>query len=242
METKRSTDIMFDLKQLLDRNLRGQADEAPGAAVKAGNFGGLAGGALAGGLVGLLTGTKTRRKIGKNALAYGGSAVLGGLAYKAWRDWRSGQQAPIRQNPAAAGPALPPVPPADSAFLPDPGQEADLNRALVRAMIGAAKADGQIDPEEQQRVFQQVNKLGLAAEMSSFVMEELAQPLDLDAIVASAGCAETAMEIYAASLIAIDPSGAAEKGYLAMLAARLKLDPGLVEHLHANVALAMPRG
>lgn len=39
-----------------------------------------AGGVLAGSLVGVLPGTKTRMKIGTNALTYGGTAVLGWLA------------------------------------------------------------------------------------------------------------------------------------------------------------------
>lgn len=233
--------MMFDVKQLLDRYLGGQADEGAGGAGKAGNLGGLAGGALAGGLVGLLAGTKTGRKIGKGALVYGGTAVLGGLAYKAWRDWQNGKPAPMPQTSSAARAPLPPPPPSGSAFLPQPGREADLNRVLIRAMIGAAKADGQIDDAERQRIFRQVNELGVDAAISTFVMDELGQPLDLDAIVNSASCPETAAEIYAASLIAVDPSGAAEKGYLSMLAARLKLDPGLVDHLHGNVALAVPR-
>jgi len=47
---------------------------------------------------------------------------------------------------------------------------------------------------------------------------------------------EEAAEIYAASLLVVDPDLPAEKGYHALLAARLKLDPKLVEHLHANAA------
>jgi hypothetical protein len=54
-----------------------------------------------------------------------------------------------------------PPPPTGSAFLPQPGQEGDLNRALIRAMIGAAKADGEIDAQEQQRIFGQVEAPGL---------------------------------------------------------------------------------
>ena len=38
---------------------------------------------------------------------------------------------------------------------------------------------------------------------------------------------ELAVEIYAASFLAIDPDDPAEQAYLAMLASRLKLDPGL---------------
>ena len=233
---------MFDVKKLFSQYLDGQAETGAPGSGKAGSFGGLAGGALAGGLVGLLAGTKTGRKIGKNALAYGGSAVLGGLAYKAWRDWRSGKPASPPQASTAAGATSLPLPPPGSAFLPRPGQEADFDRALIRAMIGAAKADGEIDAREQARIFGQVEQLGLDAGMRVFVSEELSRPLDLDEIVAPATCPETAAEIYAASLMAADPSKPAEKGYLAMLAARLKLEPGLVEHLHANAAEVMSTG
>ena len=76
---------MFDAKQLLSQYLEGQQASSGEKTINSGNLGGLAGGALAGGLTGLLAGTKTGRKIGKNALIYGGTALVGGLAYKACR-------------------------------------------------------------------------------------------------------------------------------------------------------------
>jgi uncharacterized membrane protein YebE (DUF533 family) len=54
-------------------------------------------------------------------------------------------------------------------------------------------------------------------------------------------CEETAAEIYAASLMAIDRTRSAEQAYLTLLAARLELAPGLVDHLNASVDAAMPR-
>ena len=69
----------------------------------------------------------------------------------------------------------------------------------------------------------------------AFIDEEISRPLDIDAVAKGAGCPEQAAEIYAASLLVVDPEGPAEKGYLAMLAARLRLEPELVAHLHANV-------
>ena len=63
---------------------------------------------------------------------------------------------------------------------------------------------------------------------------ELDTPLDIGAVAGLAQDEAQAAEIYAASLLAIDPDGAAEKGYLAMLAARLNLAPGLVDHLNAR--------
>ena len=106
-------------------------------------------------------------------------------------------------------------------------------------MIGAAKADGRIDRAERQRIEEQISALGLDSDIRNFVRDELTAPLDLDAIVAPAVCEETAAEIYAASLMAIDRTRAAEQAYLALLASRLNLAPGLVEHLNANVEAAM---
>jgi uncharacterized membrane protein YebE (DUF533 family) len=107
-------------------------------------------------------------------------------------------------------------------------------------MIAAAKADGHIDAQEQARVFAEIDRLGLDADDKAFVVDELRAKLDIDAVAADATTPERAAEIYAASLLAIDPDTAAERGYLAMLAARLKLDDALVAHLHHNVAAAAP--
>ena len=101
-------------------------------------------------------------------------------------------------------------------------------------MIAAAKADGHVTLEEQRRIAGQLEALQIGDEHRVFIEDELAKPLDIDAVAAGASGPEQAAEIYAASLLAIDHDGAAERGYLAMLAARLKLDPGLVQHLHAS--------
>ena len=226
---------MFDAKKILDQFIGGQQADAGGDATsRSPQLGGMAGGALAGGLAALLAGTKTGRKIGKTALTYGGTALVGGLAYKAWSNWRSGQAA---DKVTSDGPALQ-APPADSAFLPAAGEEQSLNRSLIRAMIAAANADGRIDGEEQQRIFRTVNELGLSTDEKAFVMDELASPADVHAVASAATCQETAAELYLVSLLAIDDSGAAERDYLTRLAAGLQLEKGLVEHLHASAAQA----
>jgi uncharacterized membrane protein YebE (DUF533 family) len=83
-----------------------------------------------------------------------------------------------------------------------------------------------------------MDKLPLSSEDKAFVMDELRAKLDVDAVAAAATTPEEAAELYAASLLAIDVDNAAERGYLCMLAARLKLDDSLVAHLHGNVASA----
>ena len=214
--------------------------------------GGLATGAVAGGLVGLLLGGKKPKKIAKSALKLGGAALVGGLAYKAWKDYKAGQapggqtpggQAPGGTHPsgpaaASGGGAAAPLPIEDAtgtAFMPTTLDEQEkLSQSLIAAMIGAAKADGHVTDEERARIGDALSKLTLAGDQRAFIEQELAKPLDVGAIADMATSEEHKLEIYAASLIAVDPEGAAEKGYLAMLAARLGLDPDLVAHLHAN--------
>ena len=65
---------------------------------------------------------------------------------------------------------------------------------------------------------------------------ELDAPLDVDRIAALAGSEAEATQIYAVSLLAIDPDNAEEKAYLAALARRLNLAPSLVDSLHAQAA------
>ena len=63
----------------------------------------------------------------------------------------------------------------------------------------------------------------------------------MDAIVNSADSPEVAAEIYLASRLAIDVDTAAEKSYLAMLAARLNLPSELVAELHRQVEMQTDR-
>ncbi len=115
----------------------------------------------------------------------------------------------------------------------------DMSLAILRAMIAAAKADGHIDAAEQRIIFDRLDALDLDTEAKAFVVDELRKPLDIDAVVASADTQERAVEIYAASVLAIDPDDPAEQAYLAMLASRLKLDPGLRAALETEARKAL---
>ena len=242
---------MFDATRLLDQFLGGQ--QAPydnrqqpqsqsqlgdiarniGTSLS-GNLGGIGGGALAGGLAGILLGTKQGRKIAGTAATVGGMALVGALAYGAYRNWQAGR-APA--YPDAARPSVPMLPPPrDTPFNPaSESEQQSLGKSLMRAMIAAAKSDGQVDAREQANIFAEMDKLDLSAEEKAFVLDELRKPLDVDAVAQGARTPEQAAVIYVASLLAIDVDNPAERGYLAMLAARLKLDEALVAHLHATV-------
>lgn len=218
----------------------GILDQAKGAlgSMSQSKAGTLAVGAAAGGILGLLLGSKKGKKIGGSLLSYGGAAVLGGLAYKAFQNWQQGKQVAT----AGAAPELAPAP-RDSAFDPASGTATDgapFALALVRAMIAAAKADGHIDAEEQRLLFQRIEAIGLNAEAKALVFDELSRPTDLDAIAALPRNQEQATEIWLASRLAVDPDDAREKAYLAALGAKLQLPPPLLAHLESQAALALP--
>ena len=207
-----------------------------GKLMGSGAAGGFAGG-LAGGLASNLITTKSGRKIGKKTLQMGGIAAVGALAYAAYQRYSSGDQKYNSIGAASPQADIPPAP-KGSAFLPaenDVAGQENLALVLVRAMIAAARSDGRLDAQESQAIFQRIESLGLAPEEQALLLAEMGRPVDMDAIVNSATCPETAAEIYLASLLAVDVDTPAEKSYLAMLAARLNLAPELVAELHRQV-------
>jgi len=244
---------MFDAKSLLDQFLGSQGGQ-PGGRGQRGGSGDLlsqgkdflssqGSGLALGSLAGLMLGTKTGRKLGGKAVTYGGLALVAGLAYKAYQ----GHQANQQNAPRPSYPAHDPIPVEDArgtAFDParQPGGENQFAINLLTAMISAAKADGHIDRDEQDRIFDKIDEAGLDSEAKAFLMDELRSPLDLDKVVASASCPETAAEIYAASRLAIDPDHPAEKAYLQMLAARLGLEDGLIQEIEPAVREAEMAG
>ncbi|NKC31198.1 tellurite resistance TerB family protein [Falsiroseomonas selenitidurans] len=208
------------------------ARQAVGRAGGLGGMGGFAGGAAAGGLLGLLLGGKKSR--GGSLLSHGGAAVLGALAHRAWQNWQTGQA------PATA-PVATPQDQAEPRFLPAAAPAADggpFELALIRAMIGAARADGHVDAEERARIFAQVERAGLDAEAQAFVFDALDQPIGVTEVAAAARTPEQASELYLVSRLAVDPDHPAERAYLAALAHRLKLAPDLVQHLDRQVDAA----
>lgn len=197
-------------------------------------------GAAFGGLAGLLLGSKQGRELGGSALQMGGLAVLGGLAYKAWQNWEqqkagssaASSQAGQHRTNGAEG----------TTFLPSQEDERnELRITLLSAMISAAKSDGHIDAAEQERIFAKIDEGDLSANEKGFLMDQIRKPLDIDAIAAKAKTPELAAEIYAASLLAIDPDDPRETAYLNTLASRLRLDNRLRDSLDTEIKAAVMR-
>ena len=212
---------MVDMNKLLGQLL--------GSGAASGFAGGLAGGLASS----MLTGKKGR-KLGKKALKIGGVAAVGALAYTAYQ--RYNNKDPQSTLPATATEVI--AAPPGTAFMPEESDDAAneaLGLILVRAMIAVARADGRLDAQESQSIFQKIQSLDLDSESQALLVEEMGHPIDMDAIVNSATSPEIAAEIYTASLLAVDVDTPAEEGYLAMLAARLRLPSELVLELERQV-------
>ena len=213
--------------------------------------GGLMGGLAAGGLLGVLMGNKKARKtVGKVA----GAAVLGAVAFNAYKNWQSGKDAPQGSSPSAsansASSSVPQVPYTPAASVPSaPANAADFDPvkttaadgspfqlALVKAMIAAANADGHIDAKEQAAIFDSVNKLALEASDKAVIFDTLQNPPEIGEIAGLAKGLEQASEIYLVSRMAIDPDRPSEKAYLYDLAVMMNLPQELVAHLEHQIS------
>ncbi len=171
-------------------------------------------GALAGALLG------GGRSSARGAIGGGGLAMLASLAIAALR--KAGQ--PPASTPRAL---LEPQTAEDQQALE---QDAEI---IVKAMINAAKADGRIDDTEIQKIIGKLQEDGLSEEEKEFFMTEANKPMDIDAVIASAGGQpEMAAQIYSASLLAIEVDTPAEQQYMQQLAQGLGLDPQVTNHIH----------
>ncbi|WP_026379934.1 tellurite resistance TerB family protein [Afifella pfennigii] len=189
-------------------------------------------GALAGGLATYLLGSKRGRKLGKKAVTYGGMALVAGLAYKAWQNHQANKAGVAPQHAPEAPRQIEALPATEGTVFQPTGREGDERaRLILSAMIAAAKADGYIDSAEQAAIFTRIDEIDLDPEAKGILMDEMRRPLSIGELVEKVSSEEVAMEVYTASLLAIDPDHPAERAYLDMLAARL----GLAEELVAEI-------
>ncbi|WP_421759337.1 tellurite resistance TerB family protein [Devosia sp.] len=178
----------------------------------------------------LLSGGGLGKLVG-NTAKLGAVAAIGGLAYSAWQKHQQNQQGGMAPAPA------------EDRFVPPLSAEAEreeLGKSLVRAMIAAAKADGQIDAAEKDAIFKKLETMPLSPTEKAFVFDELASPLDINAVASRATTPEHAAEIYAASLVAMVKDTPSEHAYLEALADKLQLDAGLVAEIHRAAGQPLP--
>ena len=143
---------------------------------------------------------------------------MGGLAYKAFQSWKANQSDSVDEPGVPIG------------ELPDNRAQA-RSLGLLRAMMAAARADGNVDVQEQARIHAQVQALDLDPETLSTVLEQIDRPADAKSIAQGADSPAAAAEMYLVSLLVIDEANPTERGYLDELSRELGLSPALVNEL-----------
>ncbi|RPJ66107.1 tellurite resistance TerB family protein [Alteromonas sediminis] len=197
---------------------------------KSGFLSGMAGGAVGGSLTNMVMGKKSK-KAGKTALKVGALAAVGGLAWKAYQQYSTAKGA---QSPQHSRFNYVPesIPAQRFEQIAEDNQSDNGQLLIMRAMITAAYADGHLDPQEQSRIFAHVEEMTLSVEEKASLFDELRNPLSLDALVTATPDSETAIEVYTASVLAIDTNQLASKQYLAQLADKLFIPTALREAIH----------
>jgi uncharacterized membrane protein YebE (DUF533 family) len=192
-------------------------------------------GAATGGIIALLIGSKTGRKIASKVVTYGGAALLGGMAYKAIKNWQQNdslsQHADISSNKQTQSEPQP--------IDPLQAQPPVFELTLIKAMIAAAKADGHIDAEEQRKIFEAIQKMNLSAEMKGVVFDLLQQNISVQDIASGVTDITQKSEVYLASYLVIDPDQMSERIYLVNLAEALDLPIGLTKQLESQAQQAV---
>ncbi|WP_455222859.1 tellurite resistance TerB family protein [Kaarinaea lacus] len=188
--------------------------------------GGLAGGAAAGGIMALLVSSKSARKIAGTAATYGGAALLGGLAFKAFKNWQKNNNQQVASHTGAQHL----ITKNDSAFN-NGTLSNEFQITLIKAMIAAAKADGHIDELEQHHIFKVVEQMDLPMETKGILFDLLQKPISIDEIIKGAVNIEQRTELYLASCLVINPDHPSEQSYLDQLARALQLPKDLAREL-----------
>lgn len=237
----------MNTSDLLEQLLRSGASNQSGnpssnpSGPSAGGLGDLLGGLLGGGSTGTrggglgdLLGSMLGGAGGAGGRAPGGTrtggmnyaalASLGMMAFQAYQAWQRQQQtaapqAALQTVDQLAGPRV-----------------ADHSHAILRALIGAAKADGRIDEQEQQLIAEEMARHTEDTQLQQWLADEAARPLDATDVASAAEDPAMAAEMYLASVMLVDDQQPAERAYLNELATALKIEPSLQMHLEQQAS------
>jgi len=172
-----------------------------------------------------------------NAKTLLAAAGVAGGRYETWQAQQAGGAgAPAGQTPAHADGGPPPLP-AGAPATPraeDSGLPGPVLR-LLRLMISAARADGELGPAERERIMAEAREVGAEA----LVQRELDAPRPLGEVVAGVTDPQFKEQLYTLAFTIVRADEAVTGGeriYLAQLANRLSLDAATVSRLEAEAA------
>ena len=141
--------------------------------------------------------------------------ALGGLAWQAYRSYQE-------SNPEAA-PEL-----SEQSFELDAESSANEIDLIVRAMIAAAHADGQLDDEERTKIWDHALKSEFSTSQLEALSQEINHPVGVAQLAVMAQGMEQKLEVYTASKLVIGDEQEGGAVYLRDLAEALALPRGLI--------------
>ena len=171
------------------------------------------GGAALGGILSMILG----RSGGASLAKLGSLAVLGNLAYQAYQTYQKSQQ---NSQPNIS----------ENAFdVLNSSSHVDAGELILRTMIAAAAADGEITEDEKQTI---ANEAGNNPELAQWLEQEIQNPIAINEIARLVGT-DTALasNVYLAARLVSKDLSRKEIIFLADLAQALGLDDALVEQL-----------
>jgi uncharacterized membrane protein YebE (DUF533 family) len=183
---------------------------------------------------------RTRRAVRGSGLVNAKTLLAAaGVAWGLYETWQAEQARPA---PSAGGPAASPVPgglaappplpgtsPAESDGLPAPVMQ------LLRLMVSAARADGELGTAERERILAEAREVGAEAA----VIREIENPRPLGEVVEGARDPHFKEQLYTLAYTIVRADEAVTGGeriYLAQLANRLGLAPETVSRLETEAA------
>jgi uncharacterized membrane protein YebE (DUF533 family) len=162
-----------------------------------------------------------------------------GVAWGLYETWQQGQAQTGRPSPPAAAPPGPPSRAASaSPSSAEPASETGLPPEvlrLLRLMISAARADGEIGDAERERILREAREVGAEAA----VVREIEIRRTVAEVVAGATDPQLRQQLYslAFAIVRADETvTGGERIYLAQLAHQLGLDAAAVARLEAEAA------
>lgn len=178
-----------------------------------------------GGLGAMLAGLGGQQSGGQQSASQQGGG-LGGLLNSLGGGSQQGGGLGALFNQALSG-----APAAEIQATPDQEKEAEI---LLRAMISAAKADGEIDAEEQKKITEHLGDV--SPEEAELVRNEMQSQTNLDDLIKSV---PTGMEqqVYFMSLLAIDLDSPAEAKYLDKLARGMSISQQQANAIHEQLGV-----
>lgn len=204
---------------------------AQGGSGLGGLLGSLAGGGASGGGLGDLLGQLQGQQGGGSAQAGGAGGLLGALLGGAGGANTSANSTQGDMG-ALLGNALGQNAPGAQAPAPASTEQTNQAALLIRAMINAAKADGNVDAQEQENI---VGKLGdIGPEEAAFIRAEMQAPLDVDGFIKSVPKG-LEQQIYVLSLMTVNLDSKAEADYLDKLAKGFNISEQASNQIHGQL-------